>query len=381
MKIVLATETYLPTLSGVVVFVQLLAEALQDKGHTVVIFAPSTTGSYKEEVVNGVKVYRFASLPNPFRAKTRFVVQQYDHVDEVMEKFNPDVVHLHAPTGVPAMVQKAALKRFIPVIATHHFSFEFIQTYLRPLFFINKITERALLAYFNSFYQRCQVVTCPSKTIRRDLHRLGIKVPFQVVSNGVSLEKFAPVSTNKLKVDWTIKTILYVGRVDKDKNIALLIQMMRILWPDLNCQLLIIGTGNRVRSLKAQARLLGVHDRVIFYGKLGPGSDALKEAYQKSTVFAMPSNIETQGIVCLEALASGLPIVGPRAGAIPELVKHGVSGFLCQPSDAKEYAQYVKQILTDPELRSRFAQAGSEIVLEHEFKKTVERFIEIYQGL
>jgi 1,2-diacylglycerol 3-alpha-glucosyltransferase len=376
MKIILATETYLPTISGVVVFTQNLAEELVKRGHEVAIFAPSGHRTFHHEVKNGIHVYRFPSFPVPFRVRSRFTVRQYRKVEEMFAAFKPDVVHLQSPSGVPAAVLRCARRSFVPIIATHHFSLEFILAYLKPLALINSLTHRALVSYLNRFYRRCDYITCPTETIRKNLTTAGLKVPLHVVSNGVSLTRF----TMAAHTDTNEPTILYVGRIDQDKNIPVLLHMIPPVIQGSTAKFVIAGGGNRLSYARSWVKLHGLTDRVTFLGKISHQSPLLRTLFQEAAVFVVPSMIETQSLGTLEALATGVPVVASDAGALPELVHDGENGYLIPPEEPNLFTERILQLLHNPDLRKKMGKAGRQTASQHDIGRVIDRFIHIYEG-
>ena len=376
MKILIATETYLPNISGVVVFTQNLAEELIKRGHTVAVFAPSTHRVRSYEVKKGIHIYRFPSLPVPLRSKTRFTVRQYRRVEEAFKEFSPDVVHLQSPTGVPAAVRRCANKQFVPVIATQHFLLEFIMAYLKPFPFIGTLTHRALVSYLNRFYRHCEYITCPTESIKKNLIKTQIKVPLHVISNGISLKKFTPhVHAQSEK-----PIVLYVGRVDQDKNLQVILDSIPAVTAETNAQYYIVGGGNRLLSIKRWVRLHGLENKVTFTGKIGHDSAQLRKLYSDAAVVLAPCLIETQSITTLEALASGIPVVASDAGALPELVRHGENGYLVPPSEPEKFSEYIIKLVQDPILRQRMGAAGRLVAEKHDFQKVVDKLVTIYEG-
>jgi len=378
MKILLATETYLPTISGVVVFTQNIAEELVARGHEVAIFAPSSHRVYGHEIKNGIHIYRFPSFPVPFRMSSRFMVRQYRRVQKAYHEFGPDVVHLQSPSGVPAAVQRCARRDFVPVIATHHFALEFIMAYLKPLAFISSLTQRALVGYLNQFYRKCDYVTCPTQNIKKNLIEAGIKVPLHVISNGVSLSHFN--SADHHESSEKAPLVLYVGRVDQDKNIPVFLDALPEVLEKVAARVVIAGGGNKLSASKRWVRDHDLASKVSFTGKIPHRGTQLQKLFLQASVFVVPSLIETQSLGTLEALACGVPVVASDAGALPELVHHGKNGYLVSPSAPEEFAQYIIKLLEDPELRETMGAAGREIVSHHNLSAVVSKFLHVYEG-
>ena len=152
-----------------------------------------------------------------------------------------------------------------------------------------------------------------------------------------------------------------------------------ILW-DTNACLLIVGDGNQKTALMKLAATLGIADKVRFSGFISV-REGLPEIYRIANLFVTASEIETQGIVLLEAAASGLPIAAVRATCIPEIVRHGVNGYLSTPGDIRALEENMRLLLQNP-LKSRtMGEAGRALVGSHTAQQTMDLHEKIYQEL
>lgn len=381
MRILLASETYFPTISGVVIFTQNLAEELVARGHDVAIFAPSANGLYHQQRKNGIDIYRFPSLPNPFRPKARIVVRQYGKVETAFEDFRPDVVHLQTPSGVASAVQKTARYNGVPVVATQHFLIEFILLYLKPLAFMSPLTHRALVLYLNRFLSHCDYITCPTNSIKKALLADGIKADLHVISNGIRLEKFStPPKTRWTKIPAGRPLVIHVGRLDQDKNIPMLLDCIPAVLEKVPDALFILGgTGNHLKKARKWVIAEGLEKSVTCLGKIPHGSRHMHQLYHQADIFVIPSNIETQSLVTMEAVASGLPVVASNAGALPELVTHELNGYLVEPNNTAEFANRIIHLLTHPEEAKQMGKAGRKIIAEHTIEAVVDTFVDVYK--
>jgi glycosyltransferase involved in cell wall biosynthesis len=381
MRILLASETYFPVISGVVIFTQNLAEELTSRGHEVAIFAPSTNGLYQVQKKNGITIYRFPSLPNPFRPKARIVIQQYGKVRTAFKEFNPDVVHLQTPSGVAHATLKSARRQGVPVVATQHFLIEFILLYLKPLAFLSPLTNRALVLYLNRFFSQCTYITCPTESIKKALLQDGIEADLHVVSNGIRLEKFRQKPrTIWSKIPRDRQVVLHVGRLDQDKNIPLLLEAIpQVLNVLPTTYFVLAGSGNHLKKAKQWAQENNLEGSLFLVGKVPHGSPHMHQLYHQAEVFVIPSNIETQSLVTMEAIASGLPVVAADAGALPELVHHKENGLLVKPNSPDALAQALITVLSNTEMRDKMKENGKSIIEEHNLPSVVDTFLSIYQ--
>jgi glycosyltransferase involved in cell wall biosynthesis len=160
--------------------------------------------------------------------------------------------------------------------------------------------------------------------------------------------------------------------VDPEKNVGMVITAFKRVCEKMdNVQLVIVGDGVDKAKLEKQAS-----SKIHFLGRIVPPE--LYTVYKLGDVFATASEIETQGIVLIEAAASGLPLVAVDAGAVSEICRDGENGVLCEPGNVAEIAAALELILGSTELRKKFAKNSVEFAHEHDFEKTLDQYINIY---
>ena len=399
MKILIATAVYYPQINGVAVFSHNLAMGLSKRGYEVAVICPSQTGKNHTKTIDGVKVYYLKSIQLKLYPDQIHVVPKghkiiYKHgfrvsvfpskeITEIMSKFEPDVVHVQVSDPIELSVVSYAKKHNIPVVTTEHNQPEVLTAPIHVPRIIKKPVNAMLSAYSRNRHSKSDFVTMPTKqAIDQLLYNSGKKldVPIAAVSNGVDLSNFKPGKVSPkiytkygLAVD--TPTVLYVGRIDPEKRVGTIIEaFMKVLESVPKAQLLIVGDGVDKARLE---RKYGVIGNIRFLGRVS-GND-LYDLYKIGWVFATASEIETQGIVLIEAAASGLPLVAVDKGAVSEVCIDEENGYLCEPRSVSEIANAITTILTDEKLRKDFAKKSLEIAKEHDFEMTLDRFINIYK--
>ena len=404
MKIAIATAVYYPQINGVAVFAHNLAVGLAGRGHEVLVICPSRTGRNYTEVVDDVKtvylrsvdakVYpdQIHSVPEKkkvlgaavprlwYRHGLRVSVFPQVEVARALGDFQPDVVHVQVSDPIGLSVVWWARKHKVPVVTTEHNQPEV----LRVPGVVKKPVNALLSAYFRNRQSKSDFVTMPTEqAIRGLLKRKELKVPIAAVSNGVDLKHFKPGKPvkavyEKYKLDKNRKTLLSLGRLDPEKNVGAVIEafleMEAKTGDKVGAQLAIVGDGVDKARLMKMAR---GHENIHFLGRIVPPE--LYKIYQLGDVFVTASEIETQGIVLIEAAACGLPLIAVDAGAVSEVCVDGVNGFLCKPRDVSGMAEAMMKILVDDKMRQRFANASLKIAGEHDFEKTLDKFENIYK--
>lgn len=213
--------------------------------------------------------------------------------------------------------------------------------------------------------KKAEFVVADTEQVRKFIISLGVS-PNRVVviRNGIDISGFAP-RTAIPKVE--VPTILAVGRLDEKKGLHVLIDACAVLKEErVKFRCLIVGDGEQREFLRAQVNQLKLTSEVEFLGNVP--MDQLRSIYHRASLFVMSSIVasdgETDGLptVLIEAMASGIPVVGTRTAAIPEIVQEGVTGLLAEPRCARDLARAIQKSLQDTELMSKFALRGRELV-------------------
>jgi glycosyltransferase involved in cell wall biosynthesis len=386
MKVIIGSESFAPNISGVATATELLAKELASVGHKVWVFVPSRSQkSHIDHKYKDFTVVRFRSIRNPFRKGFRVTLLPGNEIQKRIEEIKPNIVHLQDPTSICSQLLKAARERDIPVVVTNHFSLDYVVSYLKPLKPFHQQIKYILKLYLSGFYNQCDYVICPTETVKRYLCDWGIKSPIMAISNGVDLDRFfSPSDLKSVRHQYhlpTNPTVLYMGRVDKDKSIDVFIKAIPHVLKHVNAHFIVAGMGDEVEHMQKMAKKLGIEREVSWIGWLDKNSDEFTAIYQMATVFAIPSSIETQSIVTMEAMASGLPVVGASAGALPELIKEGKSGFLFRPGDSIELASKIVRILKSKQLQKEMNKASLELISEHQIKNCFKKTLNLYEKL
>ena len=172
---------------------------------------------------------------------------------------------------------------------------------------------------------------------------------------------------------------MYIGRVDPEKSIDVVVKAFALLLADgiSNTELVIVGDGIDMARLKELTEDLGISKEVKFLGKIM--MPELAKVYRMGTIFATGSETETQGIVLIEAAATGLPLVAVNAGAVGEICVGGFNGELVEAGNIEAFKEAMKKILLDKKLQKEYSKNSLEISKKHDLRHTLKRFEEIYE--
>jgi glycosyltransferase involved in cell wall biosynthesis len=382
MKIAYLAQTYPPMISGQATVTQRLAEGMAARGHSVLVIAASEhRRAYIEEQAN-LRVVRLRSTGNPLRVGQRVLRWPWREVYEELLRFDPEVVHLHDPLHSALAGLHALRGRRVPTILTTHQLPWFVSNFI-PAGGLQKFTDASLWRYARWLCRTCDAVIAPTHTIAKIVGENTGCHP-QVISNGMDLEAFYPQPSTADEreslcvaygLDPKLPIIVHVGQLNTQKQVDIVIRAAAQVMQNTDAQLLVVGDGKARNTLISLIRKLGIQSRSAFPGYV---TDRLPAVYRLGSVFVTASEIETQGLVLLEAMASGLPVVAAQATCIPEIVREGINGYLVPPKDVASFARRIEQVLRDP---GDMGAAGRSVALEHSFAATLERHEALYAGL
>ena len=382
MRIMIVTDQYPPMVGGVPTVTQGLAVDLANRGNHVWVVAPSSGQRDVHRLEQKVHVYRFSSFEWPTYEDLRIPFLPILPFRRLLKKIDPDIIHIHSPIVLGNIAQIVAGSLRKPVIVTNHYLPINLSRSLSadPLF--GKPFMTVTYSYLVHFCNRCEYVTAPTMTALNLLYEHGLRAPAQAISNGIDLKKFSPGNRDKqllqrfhLPLDCPL--ILSVNRLSQEKRIDVLIDAVAQMKQDAH--LAIASTGPAEVELRARVEELNLMDRVSFLGFI-PDKD-LAPLYRLATIFAIPSEAELQSLATMEAMACGQSVVAADAYALPELVHHGINGFLFQRGNSEEMAQYLDTLITDADLRNQMGSKSLEIIARHDRTQVLDQWEALYHRL
>jgi len=381
MRVLIGSVSYHPYVSGVSVFAQSLAQFLTAAGDDVSVVGPATRGRIypkKRTTEYGVHVIRVSSLANPFRPGFRMPFIRPDTARSLVESVQPDIVHVQDPLPANWLLLRAAHRRGIRVIGTNHVQISLLLAYVPAWshWFIRKFLGR----YLAWFYNQCDAITVPSNVMKTAMRGYGVRQPIHVISNGIDLARFQPKESATKSLNSRMLAIT-VGRVDKDKSVDVVIRAVGALAETNAVELVVIGGGEELAELKELVHQNHWESVIRFTGSIPHDSPELVEWYQRSDCFVTASTIEAQGIVALEAMAAGKPIVAANAGGLPELVTPNVNGFLVAPNNVTDVTNAIRKLASDPALREQFGAESRRLAAAHDSQAMLGKFRSLYQTM
>jgi len=327
LRIAFVTESFLPKIDGIVTMLTRTVKCLRDAGDEVMIFAPS--GGPSE--LYGAEVVSMPSIAFPLYPELRLAPPRTS-MRRKLEQFQPDVLHILEPAllGIGGIYYCQELN--IPLVVSYHTNLPAYLSYYK-LGAIEKITWKLM----RERHRRANLNLCTSTAMVDELSSHGIG-NLALWERAVDSERFRPVGPSAetralLSGGQPSKPLLlYVGRLSAEKNVGQLKELFPAI-PDM--RLAIVGDGPLRRELERQFD----GTATVFTGYL-EGDDLVK-AYASADLFVMPSRTETLGLVLMEAMAAGCPVVACRAGGVPDAVEDGATGFLFDPAQPSSFVETV----------------------------------------
>jgi glycosyltransferase involved in cell wall biosynthesis len=337
MRIAIFTETFLPKIDGIVTRLRHTVEHLQRAGDQVLVVAPE--GGITE--YKGAKVHGVSGFPLPLYPELKLAVP-LPTLRPVIEDFAPDLIHVVNPAvlGLGGLYYAKSLK--IPLVASYH---THLPQYLHH--YGLGMLEELLWGLLRSAHNQAQLNLCTSTAMVQELTAHGIE-RVDLWQRGVDTEMFqphlvSPKMRSRLSQDCPdAPLLLYVGRLSAEKEIE---QIRPILETIPNARLALVGDGPHRQALEQHFEGTPTH----FVGYL-QGLE-LASAFASADAFIFPSRTETLGLVLLEAMAAGCPVVAARKGGIVDIVQDGVNGYLFDPDDPQGATYATQQLLEQSQER------------------------------
>jgi 1,2-diacylglycerol 3-alpha-glucosyltransferase len=384
MRIAYLTQSYPPMISGAAISAQKTAEAMAKRGHQVLVIAASDREYPYHTYTDNLNVVRLRSFNNPLRVGQRLMLSPRHKVLKLLQKFQPDVIHPHEPLQMGWIALEYAKRAHIPVTLTTHQLPWFVASYLPRS--LKPFVETTLWTYARMSLKKYTTLITPTQTTARIVEEKTGLTP-NVISYGLDLQTFRPplysdhvsATREKLNLPSNIPIILHVGRLDTDKSVDNVIRAVRPAILKSDAHVLVVGDGCQKNHLVCLCRELDIEKRVHFTGFIPPSE--LPEIYRMANIFVTASEIETQGIVLLEAAASGLPIVAVNATCIPEIVHNLVNGYLIEPGDIHTFSDALTTLLNDPERACAIGEKGRMLTESHDIQNTWVLHESLYQEM
>ncbi len=378
MKILQMTNTYFPLVGGIEQSIRSFCDEFRRLGHEVLIVAPSQEGKAEDEE----HIIRVPALRKFYKTDFSLNLPVPGLLPRIMKTFSPDIVHSHHPFFMGDFALRLSRQYHRPLVFTYHIM---VEKYVHYLPIQNESAKRFVIEIAAGYANLADQVIVPSQSVREILLDRGVISPIAVIPTGVDLER----SSNGNGVDFRERNgippeafiIGHVGRLAPEKNLDFLVScLVELLKKEPRVHVLMVGQGPSRKIIEAAFEQAGLGKRLHLTGFLY--KEALVDAYCAMDVFAFTSLSETQGVVLLEAMAAGVPVVTVDAPGTREVVKDRWNGRIIENPNHQEFINALAWILncSFEELRALKEQAKG-MVEGYAMSSCARRMLEVYEGL
>lgn len=376
-RVLMFTNNFFPFVSGVTVSIERLIRGLKAEHHSVAIVAPDYHKDASCDDTLRVKTLVAFGSKQEFRLANLFSPR----IGRFFSRFKPDIVHLHHPFWLGSAGLWLARRHKVPAVYTYHTRLEMYAHYV-PIpgrIFRNVISHVLIRRFCNN----CDGVIVPTVSTEEYLRLIGVKTPLCVQPTGIDFERFnqpCPEQVSALRAELNLPnqglTLISVSRLGKEKSVDFLIRAMPdiIARTDKPLRLIIVGEGDQRPELEALIRELGLVDTVMLIGSVEP--EAIATYYQAADLFVFASQSETQGMVLLEAMAAGLPVVAVRSSGTADVVVNGETGYITL-AKRSVWSEKVIRLIREDDERARFSSNAIALAREHDtavFARNIDQF-------
>jgi 1,2-diacylglycerol 3-alpha-glucosyltransferase len=377
MRVLMISDVYFPRVNGVSTSIQTFARELTAAGQEVTLIAPD----YGHATSESFEVLRIPSRYLPVDPEDRILrLRPLRALGGRLVERGYDLVHIQTPF-VAHYAGKALARRLgVPTVESYHTFFEqYLDKYvpLVPSAWLRLAARRFSAAQGNAV----DALVVPSRAMLEILQSYGVRTPAQVIPTGIESGRFGSGDGERFRRERGIpldrQVLVHVGRLAFEKNVEFLLRVLTRVVPRYpNLLLVIAGEGPARRSLEALTGRLGLGENVLFIGYLdrdGP----LEDCYCAGDGFVFASRTETQGLVLLEAMALGVPVVSTAVMGTREVLAGG-RGCLIAEDDEADFAAQVVRLLGDPQLRQRLSDEARDYAREWSAAALAKRLLDFY---
>ncbi|MGP9766161.1 glycosyltransferase [Halomonas sp. AOP13-D3-9] len=379
LRVAMFTNNYLPFIGGVPISIERLKRGLTELKNSVLIVAPR----YPQQSDEEVDVLRLAPLLPIVRHKEFRLANIFSwRLVKRVRAFAPQVIHVHHPFWMGRTGQLLGRLLRVPVVYTYHTRLEHYAHYV-PLpgpLFRNLISHTLVKRFANG----CDAVIVPTSSAEEYLRIIGVKQPIFVQPTGIEYARFASADSavlNTLRQRYRLegkRVLVSISRLSKEKNIDFMLDGLALLRDssEHDFHLLLLGEGHDRERLQTRIEALGLSKHVTLVGAVPP--DEVACYCHLAELFVFASRSETQGMVVLEAMAAGLPVVVIRSSGIEDIVQHGVNGYKTAP-DLQSWCQRIDTLLNDDALKARMSGQASGYALEQSIEQFTMAILRVYR--
>jgi 1,2-diacylglycerol 3-alpha-glucosyltransferase len=382
MRILMISDVYFPRINGVSTSIQTFRRGLHAAGHETVLIAPEYPIEYSD--AGQESVIRVPSRYLPRDPEDRILRRNaLNSLRPELKRGGFDLVHIQTPFIAHYYGVSVARELGVPVIETYHTYFEEYLHHYVPL--IPRSVMRFVARRFTvSQCSALDALVVPSPAMQKALDDYGVRCPMHIIPTGMEMERFASGDGRRFRERAGIPadrpTLVHVGRIAHEKNIDFLLRMfVRVVKRKPQTMLVVAGEGPALQHCKSYVESLQLSANVRFVGYLSRDRE-LPDCYSAGDLFVFSSKTETQGLVLLEAMACGTPVVSTAYMGTADIVKPE-RGARVAPDDEEGFAKLVVELLNDPARRQAMSAQAREYAATWSATVMAGRMADLYASL
>ncbi|GAB4581312.1 MAG: glycosyltransferase family 4 protein [Anaerolineales bacterium] len=377
MHIAYFTNFYHPVINGVVRSVSAFRQALTALGHNVFVFAQHAPDYEDTEPF----IFRYPAIQLPIQAKIPAAIPISPFVDRLLPSLKLDVIHTHHPFLLGQTAANKAEELGLPLIFTFHTRYrQYVHYFPLPQETVQEFLRDAVDIWMGEFMQKCHHLVVPSESIKLQMkEEYGIERGVTVIPTGIDLRPYEQADGQAIRAarGWgNDQVIISVGRLAPEKNWKTLLEAIaQLVLSRPAVRLALIGDGPSLEELKNLAQELGIAQNVEFVG-IVPFQD-IPRYLKAADLFAFASTSETQGLVTIEALAAGLPVVAVDATGTRDVIRNGQDGLLTD-NTPESLARAIARLLENKTLYQFFKNAALNRAKDFDLMTQSQRLLAVY---
>ncbi|UCF70816.1 MAG: glycosyltransferase family 4 protein [candidate division WOR-3 bacterium] len=370
MKILMVTETYYPLIGGIPDHISHLAEELRERGHTVKILTARFGRDHKGDDEDIARVGRGIPIrANKSFARITLGWRPSNKVQRLLVNYQPDIIHVHG-----------SLAPMLPILAIRHSKAKNVATFHAG--HKKSIGYMLFRLWLMPYFRKLHGLVAVSQTAERAMSKY-FRGKYMIIPNGIDTEGFNPKGESVDRLTNGRKKILYMNRLEPKKGLPHLLKALYHIKKEIpNIELVVAGSGPFAKYYRDMVDET-LSDNVVFVGKIPGRPVSLRASYYRSCdVFCAPSiGHESFGIVLLEAMACGKPVVASHIDGFIHVLEQGKEGLFFSSKDEKALAKAIITILKDPKLAARMGKAGRQKALTYSWTKVADQVEQLYEAL
>lgn len=366
--------------SGVVVSTLRFSKLLKERGHHVIFIGARAKEHKNNDYYEGIRLYHYRSIPIPKSGGWCLAFPTIKELKKVFTDEKIDIVHIILPMSGAIVAIKAARALHIKIVAHSHSQPENLFTDMPKM--IQPTLNNLWNKYLMWVYGKAESLIYPSELAQKLLHGLSKNnQPSHVISNGINLKHFQKLPVGDFYDRFNIPKdkikLLFVGRLFPEKSVDTLIKAMpHIIEKAPNTHLMIVGAGHLREKLEKLVEILKMNKHITFLGLVSEEDKIL--AFNACDIFILPSLAELEGMVVLEAMACGKPIIISDAEMSASRYFVDGNGFLFKTGNEKDLADKALKLIQDEDLRKKMGDVSFEKVKNYDIHKSVSLLEEVY---